>query len=203
MEDIKVRFEQKATAAGIEIKELLKQHGDKKIGEITLAQVYQGMRGMTGLVTETSLLDAQEGIRFRGFSIPELQQKLPKAPGGDEPLPEGLFYLMMIGELPSGLQKDAEMYAGCVAGAIQKDEYMQLIQTSGFVNVQSQKEKPIVIPNDILSNYLSAQEIEEFKSGKTGIFSISVFAMVLADSRYFPLFIIQYVKAAKPPVTPI
>ena len=72
MEDIKDRFEKKATAAGIEIKELLKQHGDKKIGEITLAQVYQGMRGMTGLVTETSLLDAQEGIRFRGFSIPEL-----------------------------------------------------------------------------------------------------------------------------------
>ncbi len=55
MEDIKDRFEKKATAAGIEIKELLKQHGDKKIGEITLAQVYQGMRGMTGLVTETSL----------------------------------------------------------------------------------------------------------------------------------------------------
>ena len=99
MEDIKDRFEKKATAAGIEIKELLKQHGDKKIGEITLAQVYQGMRGMIGLVTETSLLDAQEGIRFRGFSIPELQEKLPKAPKGDEPLPEGLFYLMMIGKI--------------------------------------------------------------------------------------------------------
>ena len=54
------------------------------------------MRGMTGLVTETSLLDAQEGIRFRGYSIPELQKKLPKAPGGSEPLPEGLFYLMLI-----------------------------------------------------------------------------------------------------------
>ncbi|MFY9159935.1 arsenite methyltransferase [Aquirufa ecclesiirivi] len=81
-----------------------------------------------------------------------------------------------VGELPSGLQKDAEMYAGCVAGAIQKEDYMQLIQASGFVNVQIQKEKPIIIPNDILSHYLSAQEIEEFKSGKTGIFSISVFA---------------------------
>ena len=101
MEDIKDRFEKKATAAGIEIKELLKQHGDKKIGEITLAQVYHGMRGMTGLVTETSLLDAEVGIRFRGFSIPELQSKLPKAPKGDEPLPEGLFYLMMIGEIPN------------------------------------------------------------------------------------------------------
>ncbi|MCZ2475049.1 arsenite methyltransferase [Aquirufa ecclesiirivi] len=84
--------------------------------------------------------------------------------------------VVLVGELPSGLQKDAEMYAGCVAGAIQKADYMQLIQASGFVNVQIQKEKPIIIPNDILSHYLSAQEIEEFKSGKTGIFSISVFA---------------------------
>ncbi|MGZ5255372.1 MAG: citrate (Si)-synthase, partial [Flavitalea sp.] len=61
----------------------------------------QGMRGITGLVSETSLLDSQEGIRFRGFSIPELQEKLPKAPNGNEPLPEGLFYLMLMGELPT------------------------------------------------------------------------------------------------------
>jgi len=98
---IKDAFKIKADAANAEIKELLKQHGGKKIGEVTLAQVYQGMRGITGLVTETSLLDAQEGIRFRGFSIPELQQKLPPAKPGGEPLPEGLFYLMLLGELPS------------------------------------------------------------------------------------------------------
>ena len=101
MEEIKDRFSIKADAAILEIKEIIKEHGDKKIGEVTLAQAYQGMRGITGLVTETSLLDAQEGIRFRGFSIPELQAKLPKAPNGDEPLPEGLFYLMMIGDLPA------------------------------------------------------------------------------------------------------
>ena len=73
---------------------MLKEHGNKKIGEVTLNQVYQGMRGITGLVTETSLLDAREGIRFRGYTIPELQEKLPKAPNGTEPLPEGLFHLM-------------------------------------------------------------------------------------------------------------
>jgi citrate synthase len=101
MEAIKDLFSAKATAAAAEIKEIIKTSGDKKIGEVTLAQAYQGMRGITGLVTETSLLDAQEGIRFRGFSIPELQAKLPKAPGGDEPLPEGLFYLMMVGEIPT------------------------------------------------------------------------------------------------------
>jgi citrate synthase len=101
MEVIKERFKVKADAAGAEIKELLKQHGTKKIGEVTLAQIYQGMRGITGLVTETSLLDAQEGIRFRGYSIPELQTKLPTAIPGGEPLPEGLFHLMLIGDLPT------------------------------------------------------------------------------------------------------
>jgi citrate synthase len=98
---IKDTFKAKADAANIEIKEIIKEHGNKKIGEVTLAQVYQGMRGITGLVTETSLLDAQEGIRFRGYTIPELQQKLPAAIKGGEPLPEGLFYLMLVGELPS------------------------------------------------------------------------------------------------------
>ena len=98
--DIKERFKAKADKVGAEIKDLLKEHGSKKIGEVQLSQIYQGMRGMTGLVSETSLLDSQEGIRFRGYTIPELQQKLPKAPGGSEPLPEGLFYLMLVGELP-------------------------------------------------------------------------------------------------------
>ncbi|HTL10394.1 MAG TPA: citrate (Si)-synthase, eukaryotic [Chitinophagaceae bacterium] len=98
---IKERFKAKADAANVEIKELLKENGNKVIGEVTLAQVYQGMRGITGLVSETSLLDSQEGIRFRGYSIPELQEKLPKAQNGTEPLPEGLFYLMLVGELPT------------------------------------------------------------------------------------------------------
>ncbi|MFM7711094.1 MAG: citrate (Si)-synthase, eukaryotic [Ferruginibacter sp.] len=98
---IKDRFKAKADTVSAEIKDLLKDHGQKKIGEVTLAQVYQGMRGITGLVTETSLLDAQEGIRFRGYSIPELRDKLPNAPGGSEPLPEGLFYLMLVGDLPT------------------------------------------------------------------------------------------------------
>lgn len=98
---IKEKFKVKADELNIEVKDLVKNHGTKKIEDVTLAQVYQGMRGITGLVTETSLLDANEGIRFRGYSIPELREHLPKAPGGAEPLPEGLFYLMLIGELPT------------------------------------------------------------------------------------------------------
>ena len=99
-------FKAKADVANVEIKELLTEHGNKQIVELKLAQAYQGMRGITGLVTETSLLDAQEGIRFRGYSIPELQEKLPKAEGGNEPLPEGLFLLMLLGELPTEADTD-------------------------------------------------------------------------------------------------
>lgn len=100
MGSIKARFKERADALAIEIKDILKEHGNKVIGEVQLSQIYQGMRGITGLVSETSLLDAQEGIRFRGYSIPELQEKLPKVEGGSEPLPEGLFYLMLVGDLP-------------------------------------------------------------------------------------------------------
>jgi citrate synthase len=98
---LKERFKEKAESVSAEMRDILKKHGNDKIGEVTLSQVYQGMRGITGLVAETSLLDSQEGIRFRGYSIPDLQQKLPKAAGGSEPLPEGLFYLMLVGELPA------------------------------------------------------------------------------------------------------
>lgn len=101
MSYIKEKFKAKADELSAEVKDLLKNHGTKKVDDVTIAQVYQGMRGITGLVTETSLLDANEGIRFRGYSIPELREHLPKAPGGVEPLPEGLFYLMLIGELPT------------------------------------------------------------------------------------------------------
>jgi citrate synthase len=98
---VKDLFKLKADEQSKEIKSILEQYGNKKVEDVTLAQVYQGMRGITGLVTETSLLDANEGIRFRGFSIPELREKLPKAENGNEPLPEGLFYLMLVGEVPN------------------------------------------------------------------------------------------------------
>src|ERR1043166_3659783 len=101
MDSLKEKFISKAKPMAAEVKALIKEHGDKKLGEYTVAQVYQGMKGMIGLVTETSKLDPAEGIRFRGYSIPELREKLPKAPGGTEPLPEGIFYLMLTGDLPT------------------------------------------------------------------------------------------------------
>ena len=69
--------------------------------------MYGGMRGIKGLVCETSVLDPDEGIRFRGLSIPECQKVLPKAPGGEEPLPEGLFWLLVTGDVPSQAQVNA------------------------------------------------------------------------------------------------
>jgi citrate synthase len=101
MDRLKEKFKEKSSLLSTEIKDIVKNHGDLKLGEITVAQVYQGMRGMVGMVTETSKLDPEEGIRFRGYTIPELRKQLPKAPGGTEPLPEGIFYLMMVGELPT------------------------------------------------------------------------------------------------------
>lgn len=68
------------------------------------------------------------------------------------------------------------MYAGCVAGAIQKEDYLQFISNQGFKNIKIQKEKPIVIPNDILDKYLTPEEVTNFNNGTTGIFSITVYA---------------------------
>jgi len=101
MDPLKQKFHKKATELKKEIKDLLKEHGDKKIDAVTLKQIYGGARGIKMMVWETSQLDPIEGIRFRGFSIPELKEKLPKGPDGREPRPEGLFWLMLVGEIPT------------------------------------------------------------------------------------------------------
>lgn len=84
--------------------------------------------------------------------------------------------VVLVGTLPKKIQEAAEMYAGCVSGAIQKEAYMELIDITGFKNITIQKEKCINIPDDILSAYLSAEEIAAFKLSGTGIYSITVFA---------------------------
>jgi arsenite methyltransferase len=80
------------------------------------------------------------------------------------------------GELPEGLKEAAEMYAGCVSGAIEKQEYLKIIERQGFSRVEIQKEKPIVIPENILANYLDESEMATFKNSGTGIFSITTTA---------------------------
>ncbi len=91
--------------------------------------------------------------------------------------------IVLVGELPEKIQQAAEMYAGCVAGAIQKSEYMALIETTGFQHIILQKEKPIIVPDDILAQYLSAEEITDFRQSGTGIYSVTVFAQKSAAAK--------------------
>lgn len=100
MEYIKNRFFEKASKCIGEYQRLKKEHSDKVIANVTLGQVMTGMKGVPSLITDTSKLDPQTGIRFRGYTIPELREKLPRINPKGEPLPEGLFYLMLIGEIP-------------------------------------------------------------------------------------------------------
>ncbi|MEO6962820.1 MAG: arsenite methyltransferase [Puia sp.] len=89
--------------------------------------------------------------------------------------------IVLVGSLPDKIRKTAEMYSGCVSGAVQKKAYMELIEINGFKSIIIQKEKPIIIPDDILGSYLSPDEIREFKSSGTGIYSITVFAQKSKD----------------------
>ena len=106
----------------------------------------------------------------KGAVIKEIYRVLK--PGGHFSISD----IVLAGDLPDALRRDAEMYAGCVSGAIQKETYLELIQQNGFKNITVQKEKAIVIPDDILKNYLDKSELAEFKAGNTGIFSVTVYA---------------------------
>ncbi len=91
--------------------------------------------------------------------------------------------VVLVGALPNALKETAEMYAGCVSGAIQKQVYLELINANGFENITIQKEKPIYIPDDILIKHLSAEEISSFRAGGIGIFSITVFAQKPIETK--------------------
>ena len=101
MPSLKEKFAAKMVPMREKVQGILKQSGETKISDVSIAQAYGGMRSVKCMVWETSALDPIEGIRFRGFTIPELRDKLPKAPGGEEPLPEGIFYLLLTGDLPT------------------------------------------------------------------------------------------------------
>ena len=84
--------------------------------------------------------------------------------------------IVLVGDLPEKIKKAAEMYAGCVASAIQMEDYLKIIENSGFKNITLQKKKPIIVPDDILKNYLNDEEIQQYKDSTTRIYSITVFA---------------------------
>lgn len=148
MDPLKAKFKEKAAALNTEIKALLKEHGNTVIDSVTVSQAYGGMRDIKSMIWETSLLDAQEGIRFRGFTIPELQEKLPTG-RGKEPLPEGLFWLMLTGEVPTEEEalwvtndwerrRNVPQYVFDTINALPKDTHAMTMFTVGIMALQNQ-----------------------------------------------------------------
>jgi citrate synthase len=109
MDRLKQKFFEKSSEVGKEVKTFLEEHGTKHIDHVDISQVFGGARDIISMVWETSLLDSERGISFRGHSIPELRELLPKG-DGDEPLPEGLFWLMLVDEIPS--EEDVKWLSG-------------------------------------------------------------------------------------------
>lgn len=83
--------------------------------------------------------------------------------------------IVLTGSLPEKIKSAAEMYAGCVASAIQKEDYLNIIRDAGFKNLILQREKPIIVPDDILRNYLNEEEIAAYHASETAIYSITVY----------------------------
>jgi citrate synthase len=106
MDLLKQKFLEKSGALKTELRSILKERGADQVDTVSVAQVIGGMRGIKSMLWETSALDAYEGIRFRGHSIPQLKEVLPTVEGGKEPLPEGLFWLMLVDEVPTKEQVD-------------------------------------------------------------------------------------------------
>jgi len=101
---LKTLLASKTAALKKEIEAVLAAHGNTTIADVSVSQAYGGMRDIKCMVTETSSVDPQEGIRYRGLTIPEIQARLPKAASGSQPLPEGVFWLLLTGDIPNASQ---------------------------------------------------------------------------------------------------
>ncbi len=123
---LKASLATKTTTLKKEIEALLAAHGNTSIAEVTVSQAYGGMRSVKCMVTETSSVDPQKGIRYRGLSIPELQAQLPKASQGAQPLPEGVFWLLLTGDVPTAAQV-AEVTASWRANETLPDHVMRTL----------------------------------------------------------------------------
>ncbi len=128
---------------------LLKEHGDVKLGDVTISQAIGGMRGVKCLVTDISYLDPFEGIRFRGFTIPEVLEKLPRPSGAEAPYVEGFIYLLLTGDLPT--QKEVEeiaeefterrkvpSYVFDVINALPKDSHPMVMFSTALLSMQKE-----------------------------------------------------------------
>ncbi|MEA1897475.1 MAG: citrate (Si)-synthase [Bacteroidota bacterium] len=152
MSDLKSKLKEKIEAWRPRTVKLLKEYGDTKVGEVSMAQAIGGMRGVRCLVTDISYLDPNEGIRFRGFTIPEVLEKLPMPKdGGEVPLVEGFIYLLLTGDLPTDADVDAiakefndrkavPKYVFDVINAMPDDTHPMVALSAAIVSMQRESE---------------------------------------------------------------
>jgi len=147
MSNLKEKLAAKIEAHRPRTVKLLKEYGDTKVGEVTIAQVIGGMRGVKSLTTDISYLDPMEGIRFRGFTIPEVLEKLPKVPGGEMPYVEGFFYLLLTGDIPNdeevaavaeefNARKKVPQYVFDMLRAMPEDSHPMVLFSSAILAMQ-------------------------------------------------------------------
>ncbi len=130
---------------------LVKEYGNKKVGEVTIEQVIGGARGIKSLVTDISYLDPNEGIRFRGLTIPEVLDRLPKVPGGEMPYVEGFFFFLLTGDIPSAedvqevadefrKRSDVPEYVFDILKAMPADSHPMVMFSAAIVSMQRESE---------------------------------------------------------------
>jgi len=147
MSNLKAKLREKIEAWRPRTTALVKKHGDKKLGEVTIAQALGGARGVKCLVTDISYLDPNEGIRFRGHTIPETLELLSKAPGGEMPYVEGFLYLLLTGDVPTKSDTEAvasefkerarvPLYVYDVLRAMPRDTHPMTMFSAGILSMQ-------------------------------------------------------------------
>ena len=151
MSQLKERLQEKIEQWRPRTAKLVKEYGNVKLGEVTIAQAIGGMRGVKCLVTDISYLDPFEGIRFRGHTIPETLEKLPKVPGSEMPYVEGIVYLLLTGDIPTEnevnelveeFKKRAEVpeYVFDVLRALPKDSHPMAMFSTAILAMQKESE---------------------------------------------------------------
>jgi len=151
MSNLKEKLAEKIDAQRPRTVRLLKEYGDTKVGDVTIQQIIGGMRGVKCLTTDISYLDPYEGIRFRGYTIPEVLEKLPKVPGGEMPYVEGFFYLLLTGDIPTdeevsavaeefNKRKKVPEYVFDMLKALPADSHPMAMFSAAIVSMQKESE---------------------------------------------------------------
>ncbi|NOX65118.1 MAG: citrate (Si)-synthase [Chlorobi bacterium] len=151
MSNLKEKLAEKIDAQRPRTIRLLKEYGDTKVGDVTIQQIIGGMRGVKCLTTDISYLDPYEGIRFRGYTIPEVLEKLPKVPGGEMPYVEGFFYLLLTGDVPTdeevsavaeefNKRKKVPEYVFDMLRALPEDSHPMAMFSAAIVSMQKESE---------------------------------------------------------------